>query len=63
MTLTSSKINLQWDAPLYVNGIIEKYEVVLQVTKEKNSNYSKNYLTSKVTTMVSRFERILVVKI
>ncbi|XP_006558601.1 receptor-type tyrosine-protein phosphatase kappa [Apis mellifera] len=31
MTLTSSKINLQWDAPLYLNGIIEKYEVVLQV--------------------------------
>lgn len=47
MTLTSSKINLQWDAPLYLNGIIQKYEVVLQVIKERNSNYSKNHLTTK----------------
>lgn len=35
MTLTSSKINLQWDAPLYLNGIIQKYEVVLQVIQKE----------------------------
>lgn len=49
MRLTSSKINLQWDAPLYLNGIIQKYEVVLEVIKERTSNYSKNLFNYKVT--------------
>lgn len=35
--LSNKEVALKWDPPLYANGIIRKYEVVLQVTKRRDS--------------------------